>query len=95
MLTKNFSRLCMVAGLTVAAWAQLPAPAREIQLYPGVAPGSEKWNYSERVGGTPDKPQAQNVVRPVLLYYPSEKANAVGTAVIVAPGGGFRTLMIV
>jgi acetyl esterase/lipase len=30
----------------------------------------------------------------VLLYYPAEKADAVGTAMIVAPGGGFRTLMM-
>ncbi len=31
---------------------------------------------------------------PVLLYYPAEKSKAVGTAMIVAPGGGFRTLMM-
>jgi acetyl esterase/lipase len=59
-----------------------------------VAPGSENWKYPEKAAGTPDKPQAQNIVRPVLLYYPAEKANAAGTAVIVAPGGGFRTLMM-
>jgi len=29
-----------------------------------------------------------------LLYYPAEKSHAVGTAMIVAPGGGFRTLMM-
>src|SRR4029077_17253439 len=75
-------------------WAQLPPPAREIALYPGTAPGSEKWNYPEQAAGTPERPQAQNIVRPVLLYYPAEKANAVGTAMIVAPGGGFRTLMM-
>ena len=94
MLRLNLQRLCMVAGLAVAGWAQLPPPAREIQLYPGVAPGSEKWSYPEKAAGTPDKPQAQNIVRPVLLYYPAEKAKAVGTAMIVAPGGGFRTLMM-
>jgi len=86
--------ICIQAGLTVAGWAQ-PAPAnREIPLYTGVAPGSENWKYPEKAAGTPDKPQAQNIVRPVLLHYPAEKANAVGTAVIVAPGGGFRTLMM-
>ena len=94
MLKLNLQRLCVLAGLTVAGWAELPPPAREIQLYPGVAPGSEKWSYAERAAGTSDKPQAQNVVRPVLLYYPSEKSKAVGTAMIVAPGGGFRTLMM-
>jgi acetyl esterase/lipase len=94
MLRVNLSRIYILAGLAVAGWAQLAPPAREIPLYPGVAPGSEKWNYAERSAGTPDKPQAQNVVRPVLLYYPAEKATAVGTAMIVAPGGGFRTLMM-
>ena len=54
------------------------------RLYPGVAPGSEKWTYPEIAGGTADRPQALNIVRPVLLYYPAEKATAVGTAMIVA-----------
>jgi acetyl esterase/lipase len=74
--------------------AQLAPPAREIFLYPGVAPGSENWKYAEKAAGTPDRPQAQNIVRPVLLYYPAERSSAVGTAMIVAPGGGFRTLMM-
>src|SRR6185312_14363033 len=80
--------------LTAAAWAQVAPPARELPLYPGVAPGSEKWNYPEKTAGTADRPQAQNIVRPVLLYYPADRATAVKTAVIVAPGGGFRTLMM-
>jgi acetyl esterase/lipase len=80
--------------LSFAGRAQLAPPAREVPLYEGVAPGSENWHYQEITAGTPERPQAQNIVRPVLLYYPSEKANAVGTAVIVAPGGGFRTLMM-
>ena len=80
--------------LTASASAQLPPPARELPLYPGAAPGSENWKYSEITAGTADRPQAQNVVRPVLLYYPADKSNAVKTAVIVAPGGGFRTLMM-
>jgi hypothetical protein len=80
--------------VTAAASAQLAPPARELPLYPGVAPGSEKWTYPEKTAGTADRPQAQNIVRPVLLYYPADKATAVKTAVIVAPGGGFRTLMM-
>ncbi len=91
----RISLLAATACLAVAATAQpLPAPAREIPLYPGVAPGSENWHYEERAAGTPDKPQAQNIVRPVLLYYPADKSTAVGTAMIVAPGGGYRTLMM-
>jgi len=94
MRSANLPRICLLAGLVVAGWAQLAPPAREIPLYPGPAPGSENWNYAEKAAGTPDKPQAQNIVRPVLLYYPADKANAVGTAMIVAPGGGFRMLMM-
>ena len=94
MLRVSLPKLCILAGLTIAGWAQMAPPVREIPLYPGVAPGSENWNYSERSAGTADRPQAQNIVRPVLIYYPAEKANAVGTAMIVAPGGGFRTLMM-
>ena len=94
MLGVGLTRICVLTGLAVAGWAQLAPPAREIPLYPGVAPGSENWHYPEKTAGTPERPQAQNIVRPVLLYYPAEKAGAVGTAMIVAPGGGFRTLMM-
>src|SRR5262249_20873539 len=91
---------------TAAAFAQAPAAAppspgleapREIPLYSGMAPGSEKWDWSERSGATPaGRPipagsrMAMDVVRPVLLHYPAEKSKAVGVAMIVAPGGGFR-----
>src|ERR1019366_3101946 len=88
MLRVDLSKTCILAGLAVTGWAQPAPPVREIPLYPGVAPGSENWNYPERSAGTADRPQAQNIVRPVLLYYPAEKATAVGTAMIVAPGGG-------
>ena len=86
--------ICVLIGFAARGRAQLAPAAREIPLYPGAAPGSENWNYPEKSAGTPERPQAQNIVRPVLLYYPAEKANAVRTAMIVAPGGGFRTLMM-
>jgi acetyl esterase/lipase len=73
----------------------LPKPAKEIPLYPGVAPGSEKWDWSERTTTNPKGlPMVQDVVRPMLLHYPAERGKAVGTAMIVAPGGGFRVLMM-
>ncbi len=79
--------------ITIAA-ASLTLAAQEIPLYPGVAPGSETWKYQEIAAGTPAVPQARNIVRPVMLHYPADRAKAVGTAMIVAPGGGFRTLMM-
>lgn len=75
-----------------AALAQTPA---EIPLYPGTAPGSEKWNWEEKTLTRPNgSPVVSDVVRPVLLHYPAEKGKAVGSAMIVAPGGGFRALMM-
>ena len=75
--------------------AQPAPPAREIALYPGVAPGSESWTWSERLIKSPSgMPIVQNVVHPVLQYYPAGKDKAIGTAMIVAPGGGFRNLMM-
>jgi acetyl esterase/lipase len=78
------------------AFAQPPStPAREVPLYPGVAPGSEKWDWSERSVTTPTGlPMVQDVVRPVLMHIPADKDRSAGTAMIVAPGGGFRTLMM-
>jgi len=76
------------------AIAQLAAPAKEIPLYPGDAPGSESWTWNERTAGSPSNPTVQNVVHPELMYYPADKSKSVGTVVIVAPGGGFQNLMM-
>ncbi|MBS0630605.1 MAG: alpha/beta hydrolase [Verrucomicrobia bacterium] len=75
--------------------ADLPPPSRTIDLYEGVAPGSEAWHWAEhtfvtRFGNT----VTRNVVKPTLQYYPADRAKAAGVAVIVAPGGGFTDLMI-
>lgn len=60
-----------------------------VQLYDGVAPGSENWaqkevEYSE-FGGK----MVRNVVNPTLTVFLPEESKATGAAVIVAPGGGF------
>src|ERR1700676_4405762 len=88
------SLVFLLGGLGARAAAQLAPPAREIAVYPGVAPGSENWTWTERAAGSPGNPTVQNVVHPVLMYYPADKAKSVGTAVIVAPGGGFQNLMM-
>jgi acetyl esterase/lipase len=80
----------LIAGTVVAAES-----AREIPLYDGAAPGSASWDWTERAVNTESgMPMAQDVVRPVLLHFPANRNSAVGTAMIVAPGGGFRTLMM-
>ena len=73
----------------------LPAPKLEIPLYEGTAPGSEDWDWTENTATTASGlPMVQNVVNPVLLYYPPHPSKAIGTAMIVAPGGGTWTLMM-
>jgi acetyl esterase/lipase len=84
--------LITIGGLHAA---ELPPPEREIPLYPGVAPGSEQWDWTERtITSGNGKPIVQNVVRPTLLFYPAPRSNAVGTVMIVAPGGGWHNLMM-
>ncbi len=65
-----------------------------IQLYDGAAPGSENWNWNEAMKeGT--TPIVYNVVHPTLtVYLPDSTAPKNNTAVIIAPGGGFRFLAI-
>ena len=94
--------ICVLVAIAAFARAQ-DAPASpsgkvsvsEIPLYHGPAPGSAAWDWQERSVTTPNGlPMVQDVVRPVLLHYPAERSKSVGTAMIVAPGGGFRTLMM-
>jgi acetyl esterase/lipase len=74
---------------------ELPAPAQEIPLYKGAAPGSEDWDWQKNTAiTTTGLPMVQNVVRPVLLYYSPDPSKALETAMIVAPGGGTVTLMM-
>ncbi|MHB1561534.1 MAG: alpha/beta hydrolase [Isosphaeraceae bacterium] len=86
--------------VTLSSLGRAPAQepqttAKEIPLYTGAAPGSEKWDWKEQsTTNAAGMPMVTDVVRPVLVHYPAEKGKAVGTAMIVAPGGGFRVLMM-
>jgi acetyl esterase/lipase len=85
--------ICLIA-LAWASAVNAQAPS-EIPLYPGAAPGSEKWDWEEKSVTRPNgMPIVTDVVRPVLLHYPAPKDKAVGSAMVVAPGGGFRALMM-
>jgi len=85
-----------LAALFIASTAMLNAQSPIIALYSGPAPGSESWTHteSEAVGPKDDIRRVSNVVKPVLIPHlpPAGKAN--GTAMIIAPGGGFRILAI-
>jgi dienelactone hydrolase len=78
---------------TVAVQAQ----QKVIPLYPGVAPGSESWTWSEQESANNmyHSNAIFNISKPTLTVYPPDPAHApTGTAVIVCPGGGFHSLSI-
>lgn len=81
--------------LTLLAPPALRAQAPAIRLWPGAAPGSEHWDWTERdIPGTPLGTVIFDVVTPTLTVYRPPAGTANGTAMIVAPGGGFVALAI-
>ena len=65
-----------------------------VSLYPGKAPGSERWNWQEgeSIKNMFNNRVAYNVVNPSLTVYSPDPAIANGTAVVICPGGAFHTL---
>jgi len=65
-----------------------------IPLYPGAAPGSESWTHSEQnyFSELFNTQVVTNVAQPTLTPFLPEHGS--GTAVIIAPGGGFHALSI-
>jgi len=71
------------------------AQAPPVNIWPGVAPGSERWTQQERViENTPVGTVIFNVVTPTLTAYLPDKSKAIGTGIILAPGGAFVALTI-
>jgi acetyl esterase/lipase len=73
---------------------RLPTTGEPIRLYDGPAPGSEHWEHAERryFSEIFQTDVVTNVVVPTLT--PVLPVEGCGTAVIVAPGGGFHALSI-
>ena len=87
-LIKLASAVCCLLTLTAAGPQVVP-------LYPGAAPGSETWTWSEsEQPGDDGLRRVANVTRPTLTVYLPGKDKANGTGVVVCPGGGFRHLAI-
>jgi acetyl esterase/lipase len=69
--------------------------AQTLNIWPGVAPGSENWTQKETVTAyTPVGTIVHNVVTPTLTVFLPAKAKASGTGIIVAPGGACIALAI-
>ena len=83
--------VCVLVGCSPVG----SATAQTINLWPGVAPGSENWKQKETVTAhTPIGTIISNVVTPTLTAFLPEKSKATGTGVIVAPGGACIALAI-
>jgi hypothetical protein len=64
------------------------ARAQTVNIWPGVAPGSENWTQQERtIENTPVGTVIFNVVTPTLTAYLPNGRKATGTGIIIAPGG--------
>jgi acetyl esterase/lipase len=85
--------LIATLGITLAAGS---ARAQQVvNIWPGVAPGSEHWTQKERtIENTPVGTVIMNVVTPTLTAYLPPRGKATGTGVIIAPGGAFVALAI-
>jgi len=77
--------LCLVITFfSTLAFAQSPT----LNLWPGVAPGSENWTQKEQTIQVSYGRVTINVVTPTLTAYLPERSKATGTGIVVAPGGG-------
>jgi hypothetical protein len=81
-----------VGGQPPAAHSDIQ-PKPTIPIWPGKAPGSEDWTFSERVTEGPGGSKIySNVVNPTLTVYLPDPAKTNGAAVILCPGGAMRML---
>ena len=68
--------------------------ATALNLWPGVAPGSEGWTQEESEYLEDDYKIVRNVVVPTITpFLPSADA-ATGAGIVIAPGGGLRIVAI-
>ncbi|GAB3641191.1 alpha/beta hydrolase [Spirosoma arcticum] len=83
----------MILGVLISPIIQAQ---QVIRLYEGKAPGSESWTWDEAENNTNlfKTRVVYNVSTPTLTAYLPSADLATGTAVVIAPGGGFHTLSI-
>ena len=83
----------IVLTLVMAFCCYAQTAPQTLNIWPGTAPGSEKWTQKEGVEtNTPIGAVVSNVVTPTLTVYLPEKTKATGTGLIIAPGGAFVRL---
>ncbi len=96
MIRSMLRLVCIaIAFLFLTPYPSSAAGPQVVNVWPGVAPGSEKWTQKEKViENTPLGTVVFNVVTPTLTAYLPERSKATGTGVIIAPGGAFVALTV-
>ncbi|MEO5926255.1 MAG: dienelactone hydrolase family protein [Bryobacteraceae bacterium] len=84
-------KLWIVFALGVSAFAADPV---ELKLWPGKAPGTEKWTIPESITDRGGNRTATNVSDPTLTVFLPDAAKANGAAVVIAPGGALQALSL-
>jgi len=85
----------VACGVFLSLLVASVSSAQTINLWPGVAPGSEKWTQTETsTSDTPIGTVVTNVVTPTLTAFLPPKDKASGTGIIIAPGGACIALAI-
>jgi len=69
------------------------APPASVVLWPDGAPGSEARAHEAEI--VDDGAYVHNVHAPSLTVFPADPAHANGAAIIVAPGGGHRMMVVI
>lgn len=86
---------CVLLAVLLLTATVRPLFAQTVNLWPGVAPGSENWKQKEQtITGTPIGTVVINVVTPTLTAYLPASPRTNRTAIIIAPGGAFVALAI-
>ena len=87
--------VCTASAIVFMSLMACTANSQVVNIWPGVAPGSENWTQRERTAdNTPIGTVVFNVVTPTLTAYLPERSRATGTGIIIAPGGAFVALAI-
>ena len=81
---------------TLLILSQISFSQKEIKLYDGKPKGSEDWHWSEGLSEQNEwnTKAVYNVTEPTITAYLPPYYLATGTAVIIAPGGGYHILSI-
>jgi hypothetical protein len=93
-MSVSLPKLSLCAGLALAL-ARVACAQTEIRLWPGAAPGSERWSNPEAVATSPSGDRIlSNVKDPSVTVFLPDASAATGAAVVIAPGGALRVLAI-